>query len=750
MLGLLTGTTPTLVGAVAAAVPAVTCAVATALALDAVGRSGGVLRYGWLFAAIAAAGFGGAHLAPLLSARPAALLDPAAGTVLDPAPGAAVLLAAVVAIGLMSGGPRLAGGRDLTDGAILALGVVMLHRGSAAAPSSLSQLRLVGGRIGVVAVAVAALLWVGRRSARRVPPLLALGCIATFALTEIVLGDHGGPDAGSFGAMLPLIETGAFVVLGAATVPDGLACGPQPARPRLVTLPHLVLAAAMTTSAVHWLRGWPPDPGSYALMVAAVLASLVHRELSGRHNLAVATSLAAGRDPITGRAGRARFTEQLAAVLTQREQTGRAVAVLLCDIDAFGSVNDGLGHAVGDRLLVEMDQRLSDSIPDHASVARVGGDEFAVLVAGLLPCQAERTAHAVVEAIRRATGEPVTLTGAELAVTLSIGIVVLDDRSGDPDVDEVLGHLNAALHTAKRTPTVRSVFYSAGLTLPESQDWRLRPAAERALRTGEIVPYYQPIVDLERGRVWAVETLARWRQGDHVVVPEEFLPVVHRAGLLPELTGHMLNSATEDLAGWCRQGLSSAVRVAVNVSPSQITEEAFVGQVTRALDRSGLPPGNLILELTEEALLDDLDAAAAVLRSLQALGVQIWLDDFGAGYSSVSRLHRLPLDAVKLDKALVHTLERDPSLRRLVAGVIALGHDLDLPVVAEGIQNRSQARTLRDLGCRFGQGFLFSVPVPAHRMGPWLLRSPTAHHRDADPSAPRVPQRRVPPLSAKA
>jgi len=486
-----------------------------------------------------------------------------------------------------------------------------------------------------------------------------------------------------------------------------------------------MLAATLCTVAVQWVRTGTLSSASIALVLAAGVLTLSRQYLTLRDNLALSQQVAEGRDevyrqalndPLTGQASRATFTRRLRRALAGHQNEGRrdrSVAVMVCDIDGFKSVNDGLGHVIGDRLLALLAWRLRACLPHNSTLARLGGDEFAVVLDDLEPATADTAARGTAHDLRTAVAEPFSIDGVEVCLGLSIGVVVVPAGPEAPAVDAVLSRADIALHTAKRAHLRAPMVYSEGLSLPEGRDWQLRPAIEQALREGAIEPHYQPVVELHSGRVRAIEALARWNRDGEQVLPEVFLPVITRAGILPELTWHMVRRTAVQLAAWERAGIRGSVRVAVNVSPTPLTDPGFPDLVRSALEFAQLPPCGLILEITEESLLDDLDAAARVVGMVRDIGVQVWLDDFGTGYSSLSLLHRLPLHAVKLDKGLVRTVDRDPALHRLVGGLVSLAGDLGLDVIAEGVQRQEQARILRELGCPLGQGFFFAPPLGA-------------------------------------
>lgn len=508
----------------------------------------------------------------------------------------------------------------------------------------------------------------------------------------------------------------------------------------LVTAVLVAAAAGVLVLSPSRDRVWITAGLALPALVACVMLLRTRRD-----NDALRATVAATRDQadhqdrhdgLTGLARRPVFTERVREALDRQDRSGSAIAILLCDLDAFTTVNEALGHPVGDTLLTQVARRLESSLPPDSTLARLGGDEFAVLIERLRPDQACLVATGLADTLKGVIGEPFAVGEREVSMSIAIGVAVVDAEGTRPGPSEVLSRADTALYTAKRAHLRRPVVFSEGLSLPEEHDWLVRPAVEQALREGRILAHYQPIVELAGGRVHAVEALARWDRAHDLVGPEAFLPVLTRAGILPDLTEYMIRHTATQLARWHRTGVDGGLRVSVNIPPPLLGDPRFGDRVLAALDAAQLPPSGLVVEITEEWLLDDVDAAARAVARLRRRGVQIWLDDFGAGYSSVGLLHRLPLDAVKFDKCLIESLPTDPWLRRLVGGLISLGEDLGLDVIAEGISRPEQLDVLHELGCRLGQGYLLASPAPAGLIRPRLERGRVGEEACLAPDGP--------------
>jgi diguanylate cyclase (GGDEF)-like protein/PAS domain S-box-containing protein len=419
-------------------------------------------------------------------------------------------------------------------------------------------------------------------------------------------------------------------------------------------------------------------------------------------------TFAANHDELTGLPNRSSLMSLLSERLDGAPPS--SVAVLFVDLDHFKVVNDSLGHGVGDELLSLMAGRLRSVVRDHDVLARFGGDEFIVVLS--------RVAHEtdpaeVAERIRRALHEPVMIGDHELFVTASIGYSTNVDAGMSPN--DLLRDADAAMYRAKaRGRDCVEAFEAGGY---ETGVQALRTAGElrRGIERNEIVPYFQPIVDLESGRVLGYEVLARWLHPDRgLLTPNHFLPLAEETGLLVDLGTEMLHNSLAQLAAWRAAGHDFAnCSLSVNVGNRQLLDPAFYKLVGELLGETGIDADSLWLEITETSLLADVKAATVTLRELRSLGLHLSVDDFGTGYSSLTYLKRFPVEAIKVDRAFVSGLGIENEDTTIVEAVVKLGQALGLAVIAEGIETPLQLSRLRELGCDKGQGYLFGRPRPA-------------------------------------
>jgi diguanylate cyclase (GGDEF)-like protein/PAS domain S-box-containing protein len=419
-------------------------------------------------------------------------------------------------------------------------------------------------------------------------------------------------------------------------------------------------------------------------------------------------TFAANHDELTGLPNRSSLMSLLSERLDGAPPS--SVAVLFVDLDHFKVVNDSLGHGVGDELLSLMAGRLRSVVRDHDVLARFGGDEFIVVLS--------RVAHEsdpaeVAERIRRALHEPVMIGEHELFVTASIGYSTNVDAGMSPN--DLLRDADAAMYRAKaRGRDCVEAFEAGGY---ETGVQALRTAGElrRGIERDEIVPYFQPIVDLESGRVLGYEVLARWLHPDRgLLTPNHFLPLAEETGLLVDLGTEMLHNSLAQLAAWRAAGHDFAnCSLSVNVGNRQLLDPAFYKLVGELLGETGIDADSLWLEITETSLLADVKAATVTLRELRSLGLHLSVDDFGTGYSSLTYLKRFPVEAIKVDRAFVSGLGIENEDTTIVEAVVKLGQALGLAVIAEGIETPLQLSRLRELGCDKGQGYLFGRPRPA-------------------------------------
>ncbi|MEU1666597.1 bifunctional diguanylate cyclase/phosphodiesterase [Streptomyces sparsogenes] len=449
------------------------------------------------------------------------------------------------------------------------------------------------------------------------------------------------------------------------------------------------------------------------------------------------------RDPLTGLPNRQWLLERTWTALDEAERGGTRTALVLLDLDRFRSVNDTLGHLAGDRLLLQIAERLRLALPRGAEVARLGGDEFAVL----LPTtdsltSAQRAARSLVGDL----GSPLDLDGLTLVLEASAGVAVYPDHA--LDAEGLLRRADVAMYQAKRDRSGVEL-YEARRDGNTPDRLGLLGDLRRALDAGEVELHYQPKVGFD-GHVSGLEALVRWVHPDRGrVPPDEFISMAESSGLMPRLTEYVLETALGQVARWRADGLD--VPVAVNVSPRDVHTPGFAGAVAGRLARHGVPAGALQLEITEHVLLEDPQRAADTLASLTGHGVRMSLDDFGTGYSSLVHLRRLPVSELKIDRSFVARLAVDTEDAEIVRCTVDLAHSLGLLVVAEGVEDDETWERLRDLGCDAVQGWLVAAAMPPDETTAWLrARGEGGWRREdaATPAAPAAPAAAPAPLTA--
>ena len=435
-----------------------------------------------------------------------------------------------------------------------------------------------------------------------------------------------------------------------------------------------------------------------------VMLAITHIEdVTEQRRAAEQLRYAARHDELTGLPNRAYLIHLLQEKLTTSEID--QAAVLFVDLDNFKTINDSLGHEVGDQLLQVVSERLRKALRDHDVLARFGGDEFIVIMSGEPIDVAER--------LRMATHKPVMVGEHELFVTASIGYCTNHTVGMTPN--DMLRDADAAMYRAKARGRDCVEAFEVGGHEHGVQALRTAGELRRGIERGEIVPYFQPIVDLESGRVLGYEVLARWLHPDRgMLPPSEFLPLAEETGLLIELGARILRDSLAQLAQWRAAGHAfSKCTLSVNVGTRQLIDPNFHNVVVDALAETGIDANSLWLEITETALLADVKAATVALRDLRSLGLHLSVDDFGTGYSSLTYLKRFPVEAIKIDRSFIAGLGLEAEDTTIVEAVVRLGQALGLHVVAEGIESPLQLSRLRDLGCDRGQGYLFGRPRPA-------------------------------------
>jgi Amt family ammonium transporter len=418
------------------------------------------------------------------------------------------------------------------------------------------------------------------------------------------------------------------------------------------------------------------------------------------------------RDPLTGLANREGFLEELEAALARGHE---GLAVFCVDLDRFRLVNDSLGHEAGDRLLVEVARRLHRVTRAGDVVARLGGDEFTILCE---ECPDAATAHAIAQRLNGVLSDPVPLGGTQVFTSGSIGVLLVGELSGG--AAEVIRDADAAMHAAKRRGKARYALFDAGMRGRARERLELEADLRRALAAGELVPHFQPIVDVRGGAIRAVEALVRWEHPERGLVPPgDFLAVAEETGLIVPLGRHVLRAACAQVQRW-RAWHGIDLRLSVNLSVAELDQADLLDAVERALAAAGAEPGMLCLEITEHALMTEALHCLDNLAALDALGVQLALDDFGTGYSSLAYLRHLPIDVLKIDRAFMTGDVLEAADAAIVEAIIGLARALGLGTVAEGIETESQWAELKRLGCDAAQGYLFSRPLSATELGPLL------------------------------
>jgi diguanylate cyclase (GGDEF)-like protein/PAS domain S-box-containing protein len=412
-------------------------------------------------------------------------------------------------------------------------------------------------------------------------------------------------------------------------------------------------------------------------------------------------------DGLSGLPNRALFMDRVDQVLQRaRRAPGIGCAVLYLDIDRFKLVNDSLSHAVGDHLLVALAGRIAAVLRPGDTVARIGGDEFTMLLDGVTNGD---EAMLVAERLQRALVDPFAVDSHDLFVTASIGLAL---SGTDTSSQELIRNADIAMYDAKRRGRARCAIFDQSMHQRVvdrlARQNELRQAVEQSL----LPIHYQPIVDLATGRISGLEALVRWPVGWPQVAPLDFIPIAEETGVIGPLGLHVLRTALATLAGWRRSGLvGDEVQMSVNVSGRQLDDPALPQNVRAAIAAAGLPGDALRLELTESTLMQEPQRMRGIIREVCASGVGLHLDDFGTGYSSLAALHQFPVDALKIDRSFVASIDSGSGSDVIVRSTIALAHSLGLRVIAEGIENQRQLQRLRTLGCEYGQGYLFSPPL---------------------------------------
>jgi len=673
------------------------------------------------------------------------------GVVPFPSPADAGFLAAlpIAAIGVMlfSSAP-VSLARMLLDGAIVAgsllivswstaLGTVY-HSGSGSVFSQAIGLAYPISDVIVATVGVSVLAQ--GRSRQRVAPVLVVAGLLCLTVADSSLTYVSQLASFRYDMLVDAGRVAGFILIALAPLwpPKGTTTrdevdGPSPWQ---VALPYLFLAIAIFAAALKDTQSGHLDlfdAIAGLCVIAAVLTRLVltlveNLRLTSQMRYAVTTLRAnqvelvhyALHDSLTGLPNRVLFGDRIEHALARRSSPTSRVAVMLCDLDSFKDVNDTLGHPSGDEVLIAAADRLSSCVRPADTVARIGGDEFAILIDDASGIdEVASVAGRVCSAMRT----PFTVAGRDFIVQVSVGIAMANQY--DTRSEKLLQDADVALYATKDAGGNDYTFFEPRLGKAYVDRLGLQAELSMALDNGELFIEYQPVVELESGRTVGVEALLRWRHPRRgVLEPVDFLQVSDNSAIAVEIGAWVLGEAMQQLRGW-RERIPAASHLwtAVNVSTRQLASGDLVSAVSKAIDASGLEPESLHIELTESAVTDLVEWSMLVLTELKKLGAKLEINDFGTGYSSLAYLKQLPIDGVKMDRAFVEGLGSDGRDAVIIEAVVALAHALRLKVAAVGVENSRQLEWLRTLGCDYGQGYQWSVPLPPAELERWLIKT---------------------------
>jgi diguanylate cyclase (GGDEF)-like protein len=511
-----------------------------------------------------------------------------------------------------------------------------------------------------------------------------------------------------------------FVGLGSQVLPSALGVVPLADANSTLTVAFLLNIAII-------LFGWRRSKD-----LKNALEAYEEAERTARRN--------ANTDPATGLANR----RELQRCLAEAREAKSSGTLLLLDLDHFKRVNDLHGHLAGDRLLSVVADTLRHAAAEATCCARIGGDEFALLLPGVNAAAAERVAGAVIE--RLAT--PMILDGAQVQVSASIGLAELARGQSDEDL---LRQSDVALYAAKRAGRNGFAWFDRELERELTERLKLEEDIRFGIPRGEFVPFFQPLIDLQTRELVGFEALARWRSPTRGFVEAEgFIDVAEATGLIGPLTLGVMEIALKEARAW-----PGHLKIAVNISPVQFRDASLAEQIMKVLAATGFPAHRLEIEITEGSLLEDREQFTTIIQSLKNVGISISLDDFGTGYASLAQLHTLPVDRIKIDKSFIATLVKSEQTAAIVSTIANLGHTLNVPITAEGVESEHIRNELKKFGCSEAQGWLFGRAVSADTVRTFLdLQTPSSDGQaresgprgssesdEAEPFTPRVRRR---------
>jgi diguanylate cyclase (GGDEF)-like protein len=451
-------------------------------------------------------------------------------------------------------------------------------------------------------------------------------------------------------------------------------------------------------------------PGGESLVIA--------RDVTDRKKADRRLAHMAYHDALTGLPNRITFNDRAAMDLARARRRSEVVAVLLIDLDRFKQVNDTLGHAAGDRLLIEVAARLKDSVRETDTVARMSGDEFCVILADQAD---ENVAIESAQRVLRCFEAPLLIEGQDAMVTASIGVSLFPFNGSTPEV--LVKNADIAMFRAKAKGRNTLQVFSDEMSALVEERARIEKGLRQAVENDQFVVHYQPEVDLRTGRIVGAEALVRWQSPDRGLVPPmDFISIAEETGVIIPITEWVLRTACAQARAWKEQG-HAPFRIAVNVSARLFHQYDLAQAILGILGETGLGPSSLELEITESVAMSNMASTLEVLWKLDDASVRVALDDFGTGHSSLAYLRRFPIRILKIDRAFISEMDRDPGDQAIVKAIIAMANALELEVIAEGVEREDQLQVLKAFSCTLAQGYLFSQPVPAAEFSQLLTRN---------------------------
>ena len=468
---------------------------------------------------------------------------------------------------------------------------------------------------------------------------------------------------------------------------------------------------------------------------------IVNRDITERKRAEEMLAHNAFHDGLTNLPNRALFLDRLQQALTlSKRHPNYKFAVLLIDVDEFKIINDSLGHAAGDDLLIQIGQRLKESVrradtvsrprtsdvPDRPAnddtLARLGGDEFTILLDDIRdPIEAVRVA----ERMQAELATPFVVNQQQIVISASIGIAA--STSPHTHAEDLLRDADIAMYRAKRAGKACCEVSDTAMHENAVKRLQLETDLRKALDQGEFRVYYQPIVSLQTGKIAGFEALTRWQRPEGILPPIAFIAVAEETGLIIPMNRQLLREACQQLRSWQSEFPSDPpLTMSVNMTSREFAQPDLAGEIRKSLEQTGIDPGCLQLEIIETIAMGDAEKSGQVLAQLKALGVRLSIDDFGTGYSSLSRLRRIPVDTLKIDRAFISNMDTDPENHEIVRAIIVLAHNLGLKVVAEGTETEEHINLLKELNCEMAQGYLFSRPADEQAMSKLLTSNRSA------------------------